>query len=131
MAKRPSAAGNDKLNQRLGGVVKKARLELGISQPELARRTHLSTSYISYLESGKFEEIGIAKLAAIVDALELSADRVLTDAGYLDRKTTTPPRAGRFLATEFGLDQRQVLSAMDYLNFLRSLNRKKARAKQA
>src|SRR5690242_19589313 len=120
MAKRPSTAVTDKLSQRLGGVVKKARLELGISQPELARRTHLSTSYISYLESGKFEEIGIAKLAAIVDALELSADRLLTDAGYLDRKTTTTPSASRFLATVFGLDQRQVLSAMDYLNLLRS-----------
>ena len=128
MTKPPSVA-TDKLNQRLGGVVKKARLELGISQPELARRTHLSTSYISYLESGKFEEIGIAKLAAIVDALELSADRLLTDAGYLDRKTATPPRASRFLATEFGLDRRQVMSVMDYLNFLRSQNRKKARAK--
>jgi transcriptional regulator with XRE-family HTH domain len=129
MAKRPSLVGTVKLNQRLGEVVNKARLELGISQPELARRTHLSTSYISYLESGKFEEIGISKLAAIVDALELSADRLLTDAGYLDRKSPTPPRANRFLATEFGLDQHHVKSAMDYLNFLRSQNRKKARTK--
>lgn len=129
MAKRPSLVGTVKLNQRLGEVVNKARLELGISQPELARRTHLSNSYISYLESGKFEEIGISKLAAIVDALELSADRLLADAGYLDRKTPTPPRANRFLATEFGLDQHQVKSAMDYLNFLRSQNRKRARTK--
>lgn len=129
MAKRPSLAGTVKLNQRLGEVVNKARLELGISQPELARRTHLSTSYISYLESGKFEEIGISKLAAIVDALELSADRLLADAGYLDRKAPTPPRASRFLAAEFGLDQHHVKSAMDYLNFLRSQNRKRARTK--
>lgn len=128
MTPRPPSVAPAKLKQRLGEVVKRARLEIGISQPELARRTGLSTSYISYLESGKFEEIGIAKLAAIVDALELSADRVLTDAGYLNRKTTTPPRARRFLATEFGLDQRQVHAAMDYLNFLRSQNRKKAGA---
>jgi transcriptional regulator with XRE-family HTH domain len=129
MTKRQSSAGPAKLSQRLGEVVKKARLEIGISQPELARRTRLSTSYISYLESGKFEEIGIAKLAAIVDALELSADRILVDAGYLNRKTPTAPKASRFLATEFGLDQRQVNSAMDYLHFLRSQNRRKAGAK--
>jgi transcriptional regulator with XRE-family HTH domain len=126
MAKRQSPAGPAQLSQRLGEVVRKARLEIGISQPELARRTRLSTSYISYLESGKFKEIGIAKLAAIVDALELSADRILVAAGYLNRNTPTAPKASRFLATEFGLDQRHVNSAMDYLNFLRSQNRRKA-----
>lgn len=125
---RPTS-GRTKLNVRLGEVVKKARLELSMTQPELARRTGLSTSYISYLETGKFEEIGIAKLAAIADALELSADGLLAEAGYLNRKVSTPPRGNRFLAMEFGLDPSQVKSAMDYLNFLKSQNRKTVRMK--
>ena len=52
-----------KLSQRLGEVVKKARQDLGLSQPELAKPTGLSKSDISYLESGKYDDIGIAKLA--------------------------------------------------------------------
>ena len=118
---KPSLAVRDmKLSQRLGEVVKKARLDLGMSQLDLAKRTGLSTSYISYLESGKYEEIGIAKLALIVDALEMSADQLLTEAGYVNRAKPVQPKASRYLATEFGLGKRQVASALDYLTFLRS-----------
>ena len=126
---RSAAVREVKLNQRLGEVIRKARQDLGISQPELARQTGLSKSYLSYLESGKYEEIGIAKLALIAEALEMSADRLLTDSGYLNRPKPAQPKANRFLMTEFGLDQHQVRSVMDYLNFLRSQNRKKARAR--
>lgn len=116
-----------KLSQRLGEVVKKARQDLGLSQPELAKQTGLSKSYISYLESGKYDEIGIAKLALLVDALELSADQLLTEAGYLNRPSSAPPKASRYLATQFGLDQSQLRSALDYLTFLQEQNGNRTR----
>ena len=123
---KPSPAVRDlKLSQRLGEVVKKGRQEFDLSQPGLAKKTGLSRSYISYLESGKYEEIGIAKFALIADALEMSADQVLADAGYIKRPKPTLPGATRYLATKFGLDQSQVTSALQYLAFLQS--QKKAR----
>jgi transcriptional regulator with XRE-family HTH domain len=123
---KPSPAVRDlKLSQRLGEVVKKGRQEFGLSQPGLAKKTGLSRSYISYLESGKYQEIGIAKLALIADALEMSADQLLADAGYSKRPKPTLPGATRYLATKFGLDQSQVTSALQYLAFLQS--QKKAR----
>jgi len=119
-----------KLSQRLGEVVKKGRQELDLSQPGLAKKTGLSRSYISYLESGKFEEIGIAKLALIADALEMSADQLLVDAGYIKRPTPTLPGATRYLATKFGLDQSQVTSALQYLAFLQSQKKAKRALKR-
>jgi transcriptional regulator with XRE-family HTH domain len=130
MPKPSPAVRKVKLSQSLGGVVKKGRQELGLSQPGLAKKTGLSRSYISYLESGKFEEIGIAKLALIADALEVSADQLLVDAGYFKRPKPTLPGATRYLATKFGLDQSQVTSALQYLAFLQSQKKAKRALKR-
>ena len=119
-----------KLSRRLGEVVKKGRQELDLSQPDLAKKTGLSRSYISYLESGKYEEIGIAKLALLAAALEMSADQILADAGYIKRPTPTLPGATRYLATKFGLDQSQVASALQYLAFLQSQKKAKRALKR-
>jgi len=130
MPKPSPAVRKVKLSQRLGEVVKKGRQELDLSQPGLAKKTGLSRSYISYLESGKFEEIGIAKLALIADALEMSADQLLADAGYIKRPKPTLPGATRYLTTKFGLDQSQVTSALQYLAFLQSQKRAKRAPKR-
>ena len=130
MPKPSPAVRKVKLSQRLGEVVKKGRQELDLSQPGLAKKTGLSRSYISYLESGKFEEIGIAKLALIAEALEMSADQLLADAGYIKRPTPTLPGATRYLATKFGLDQSQVTSALQYLAFLQSQKKAKRTLKR-
>ena len=95
-----------------------------------AKKTGLSRSYISYLESGKFEEIGIAKLALIADALEMSADQLLADAGYLKRPKPALLGATRYLTTKFGLDQSQVTSALQYLAFLQSQKKPKRALKR-
>jgi transcriptional regulator with XRE-family HTH domain len=130
MPKPSPAVRKVKLSQRLGEVVRKARQEIGLSQPGLARKTGLSRSYISYLESGKYEEIGIAKLAFIAEALEVSADQLLADAGYIKRPKSTLPGATRYLATKFGLDQSQVTSALQYLAFLQSQKKAKRALKR-
>jgi transcriptional regulator with XRE-family HTH domain len=130
MPKPSPAVHKVKLSQRLGKVVKKGRQEFGMSQPGLAKKTGLSRSYISYLESGKFEEIGIAKFALIADALEISADQLLADAGYFKRPKPTLPGATRYLTTKFGLDQSQVTSALQYLAFLQSQKKAKRAPKR-
>ena len=130
MPKPSPAVRKVKLSQRLGEVVKKARQGLDLSQPGLAKKTGLSRSYISYLESGKFEEIGIAKLALIADALEMSADQLLADAGYIKSPKPTMPGATRYLTTKFGLDQSQVTSALQYLAFLQSQKKPKRALKR-
>lgn len=115
-------------SQRLGEAVKKARQELGISQPELARRTGLSKSYLSYLEAGRYEEIGIGKFALLVDALDISADDLLARAGMTNKPTKPTATGSRLLATQFELNPGQTRSALDYLSFLQKQKPNRAKA---
>lgn len=56
------------LQKKFGGVVRKRRLELGISQEELAERADLHFTYISSTERGE-RNISIMNIAKIAKAL--------------------------------------------------------------
>lgn len=55
----------------LGPIVKEARQRAKLSQAELAAPLGMSRATISALESGRCEELGFAKLAALLDRLGL------------------------------------------------------------
>jgi HTH-type transcriptional regulator / antitoxin HipB len=59
----------------LGPVLKEARKKAKLSQAQLAAPLGMSRATISAIESGRCEEIGFAKLAALLDSvgLELTA----------------------------------------------------------
>ena len=109
--------------QPLGVAVKKLRTELGISGSELAKRAGLSRSYVSYLETGRFKDIGLDKFARIAMALEVSADQLLSAAGYLPaERETFDVRVA--LRRQLGLKGRSLEQAMDFLRFLTDPNKR-------
>jgi transcriptional regulator with XRE-family HTH domain len=55
----------------IGRFLKDARKRARLSQEQLARPLGMSRATISALESGRCEEIGFAKLAALLDMLGL------------------------------------------------------------
>lgn len=55
----------------LGPIVKEARQRAKLSQAELAAPLGMSRATISALESSRCEELGFAKLAALLDRLGL------------------------------------------------------------
>jgi HTH-type transcriptional regulator / antitoxin HipB len=55
----------------LGPLLKEARRNAGLSQAELAAPLGMSRATISAIESGRCEEIGFAKLAALLDSVGL------------------------------------------------------------
>jgi transcriptional regulator with XRE-family HTH domain len=57
--------------QELAPVLRDARKRSGLSQEQLAAPLGMSRTTISALESGRCEEIGFAKLAALFDLLGL------------------------------------------------------------
>jgi transcriptional regulator with XRE-family HTH domain len=57
--------------QQIGRFLKDARKRARLSQEQLARPLGMSRATISALESGRCEEIGFAKLAALLDVLGL------------------------------------------------------------
>jgi len=55
----------------LGPLLKQARREARLSQEQLAKPLGMSRATISAIESGRCEEIGFAKLAALLDLVGL------------------------------------------------------------
>jgi DNA-binding XRE family transcriptional regulator len=55
----------------LGPLLKQARREARLSQEELAKPLGMSRATISAIESGRCEEIGFVKLAALLDLVGL------------------------------------------------------------
>lgn len=104
--------------KRLGAVLRTLREERGISAASLAKQAGLSRSYLNYLEAGKFAEVGLDKFSRMVAALDLSADRVLRDAGYLPQGPEGLPDARSFLATHYGLSTTGIEQALAFLEFL-------------
>lgn len=59
--------------KKLGKKIKEFRLRNGLSQEQLAEACNLSTSYISYIETGK-KKINFSKLEKIAKILDFSID---------------------------------------------------------
>jgi HTH-type transcriptional regulator/antitoxin HipB len=55
----------------IGPILREARKALGLSQGELAAPLGMSRATISAIESGRCDEIGFAKLAALLDSVGL------------------------------------------------------------
>jgi transcriptional regulator with XRE-family HTH domain len=55
----------------IGLQVRQRRRALGLSQERLARLSHLSRVTVNQLETRRLEEIGVSKLAALMDLLGL------------------------------------------------------------
>lgn len=69
------------INYEIIGIrVKKIRNEKGMTQEELAEKSHLSTVYIGYVENAK-RKVGLSALISIANALEVGIDYLL---GNLD-----------------------------------------------
>ena len=75
----------------LGPVLKAARKKAKLSQEQLAAPLGMSRATISALESGRCEEIGFAKLAALLDIVGLE----LTVSPRASRPTIDDLRAER------------------------------------
>lgn len=102
---------------RLGRVIRSLRESQGVTATALAKEAGISRSYLSYLETGQFNEIGVEKLAAIVRALKVSAEEVLARAGYLEGQGVLPePEA--YLKSKLGLKPGEAREAVRFIEFL-------------
>lgn len=68
--------------KRFGEVLKKIRVEKGLSIRKISAKCGLSASYWSYLERGKFGPPSISKIKQIARELEINSDRLLAEAGH-------------------------------------------------
>jgi len=76
----------------IGPLLKRARQDAGLSQEQLAQSLGMSRATISAIEGGRCEEIGFAKLAALLERVGL--------------EVTVAPRKGRPTIDELRAERR-------------------------
>jgi transcriptional regulator with XRE-family HTH domain len=69
--------------EALGAFIRQQRQRAGLSLRQMAELTSLSNPYLSQVERG-LHEPSVRVLRAISEALNLSAERLLTEAGLID-----------------------------------------------
>ena len=73
----------------LGGYIRSQRQLAQLSLRELAERTNISNAYLSQVERG-LHEPSVRVITSIADALQLSAEALLSQAGILKDKSSSP-----------------------------------------
>lgn len=62
----------------MGGRIRNARLDAGLSQSELAERCNLSVSFLGHIERGS-RKMSLETLVTVCEVLNLSTDYLLQD----------------------------------------------------
>ena len=96
---------------------------------ELADQTGLVKSWVTRMESGDFQEVGLDKFARIVSTLGLSADQLLGEAGLIPKQPHDLPNPREYLRTIFHLSEDSLNQAIEFIEFLTRRERAKKRTK--
>ena len=75
--------------QKLGAFIRQQRKLAGLSLRQLAEQASLSNPYLSQIERG-LHQPSVRVLKAISDALNLSAETLLAEAGLIDAMAGSP-----------------------------------------
>jgi len=65
------------MSETLGERIRKARIEYGMSQAELARRIKITTQSMNQIEMGKISDPAASRVREIARVLKVSADYLL------------------------------------------------------
>jgi transcriptional regulator with XRE-family HTH domain len=97
--------------QALGAFIRDKRKLANLSLRQLAERTKLSNPYLSQIERG-LHQPSVRVIRLISDALNVSAETLLAQAGLLHREAATghPPQQAPPLAVEAAIRADQRLS---------------------
>lgn len=117
--------------ERLGPVLHRLRTERSITASKMSRDTGLSPSYLNYLEHGRFGDVGIEKFARLVQAMKVSADQVLTEAGYLPKRSKGKPLDPHsYLRDHYKLSPANLELATKFLEMLARTQRRGMQAEK-
>ncbi len=84
--------------KKIGRKIKALRMKKNLSQEKLAELCGLSSSYISYIETGK-KKISLSKLEVLSDYLNFNVD--IIDSTTSTKKQEFLNRLISFISTEF------------------------------
>src|SRR5215472_11087008 len=96
----------DSQMQALGDFIRRRRKQANLSLRQLAERTRLSNPYLSQIERG-LHQPSMRVIKLIAEALNVSAETLLTQAGLLQSARHLADAAGASVASGFGSAARQ------------------------
>jgi transcriptional regulator with XRE-family HTH domain len=108
--------------ESLGGFIRSQRKLANLSLRDLADRTKVSNPYLSQIERG-LHEPSVRVLKSIAQALNLSAETLLSQAGLLedDDDAAQPPGTEAAIRADPGLSDEQKTALLGvYRSYLRS-----------
>jgi transcriptional regulator with XRE-family HTH domain len=96
----------------VGERVRRLRIELGLTQDELAQKAGISKSFLSDLENGK-RSIGAETLLDLGRAMSVSLDYLMTGKGSDDQTSREIPASLARFAAEQGLSVREMMTLLE------------------
>lgn len=104
--------------EKLGEILRKRRLEAGMTLREVEKKTSISNAYLSQLENHKITQPSPAILKKLADVYDASYNRLMEVAGYpLENESGTV-----YFKTSKGLEdisKDEEKELLDYLRFMR------------
>jgi transcriptional regulator with XRE-family HTH domain len=101
--------GSDRSQDALGGYIRAQRELAALSLRQLADMSHVSNAYLSQVERG-LHQPSLKVLRSIANALNLSAESLLTQAGLIDPNSAQPGTEAAILADlALSEEEKQVL----------------------
>lgn len=94
--------------QKLGTVLRQARLDAGLSLRDLSRASGLTASQISQIETGKRPDPGFHTVTKAAKALGISLDDLAAGCGYVEASN----KSNNTVAVRQILGYRRVLTAL-------------------
>lgn len=92
--------------KQLGDYLKRIRVDLGLSMHEVARRTSLTPSFISKLESGAvFQSISAQALVEFSRCYSIPVNTILERSGLLPASEDELPGLGTYLRLKYKAPQ--------------------------
>ena len=110
---------------RLGEIIRRERLRRDVPALHLAKKAGVGRSYISYLESGGFQQVRVDKLLRILQVLDIDIEEILEEAGYLPKKARTLPAPAAYLRQHYRLSESSIQQALSFLDYLVSRDKPK------
>jgi transcriptional regulator with XRE-family HTH domain len=103
--------------KKLGALVRKARLNKGLSVRGLAETLGINYSTISYLESGQIERPAAKTLQRLSRALEIPLEDLYALAGYARKEGL--PEFPVYLRSKYGLTAAEAAELEEHFSRLR------------
>jgi transcriptional regulator with XRE-family HTH domain len=111
--------------RRLGQAIKRMRDERGIGTKEFSERAGIARSHLWYIEDGRTEPIRLDKFCQIAEALRVTPDDLLREAGYLPATPkSTLPEPEDYMRERYQLTPDGIRQALDFLDFLAARERR-------